>query len=481
MLKKIGLLTFGQGFNILINLLFLPYMSRALDYDAYGTYGQVVLIVSTLQVFLSLGLPQIINVELSKPQVHFKEVMSNNIALCLLLGLLGVGIVIGTQDYIVAFFKNESIRVPLLVFSLSLVFSIPYNSLNTYLIYQGRVKAAVWSSIFPNTLKVAGVVLVVYYFHSVTAIVWVLLGISIIQFLWLSILAKEHLGKKVKKQVMKSQLDMGLPLGLTSIVGILILYTDSLMVSSMLGVKEFAIFRNGAFEVPFLSSLYGSVAAVVLPEVSKMWQQGKKQEIAELKGKAILNTALLVYPILGVLIFYSQQLIVWYFGEAYQASAIIFSIYNLTLILRINDYQDVLIAANRGRTILIANVIAVILNGFLGYVLILKFQATGAAMSTIVSLLVLVVLLLIPIRKLLDKRLSTYLNLKKTSFVLFCSFLFGFIFCFFIPNYILKNVAVFYSLIFVILGIFVQYFVYWKFQIIDKEIWNKFIQKLMRK
>ncbi|HRP53616.1 MAG TPA: oligosaccharide flippase family protein [Fluviicola sp.] len=474
MLKKIGLLTFGQGFNILINLLFLPYMSRALDYDAYGTYGQVVLIVSTLQVFLSLGLPQIINVELSKPQVHFKEVMSNNIALCLLLGLLGVGIVIGTQDYIVAFFKNESIRVPLLVFSLSLVFSIPYNSLNTYLIYQGRVKAAVWSSIFPNTLKVAGVVLVVYYFHSVTAIVWVLLGISIIQFLWLSILAKEHLGKKVKKQVMLKQFNISLPLGFSSIIYSFILYTDSLIVSSMLGVKEFAIFRNGAFEVPFLSTLYGSVAAVILPEVSKLWQQGKKQEIAELKGKAILNTALLVYPILGVLIFYSQQLIVWYFGEAYQASAIIFSIYNLTLIFRINNYFDVLISAEKNKVILSILIISFIFNGLLCYLLVFNFQAIGGALSTVLSILLFSVLLTIYSVKLLNGEWKKYLNIRKTSFVLIFSMIMGYVFCFLLPQKVLNSESILIEFVLIVLCIVIQYYVYFKFKIIDNNIVEKF-------
>ena len=58
--KKIGILTFGQGINIFINILFMPYMARALSYELYGTYGQVLFIVSFLAGLLNFGLPQII-------------------------------------------------------------------------------------------------------------------------------------------------------------------------------------------------------------------------------------------------------------------------------------------------------------------------------------------------------------------------------------------------------------------------------------
>ena len=33
---KVATLLVGQGFNALVNFLFLPYLARALDYEAYG-------------------------------------------------------------------------------------------------------------------------------------------------------------------------------------------------------------------------------------------------------------------------------------------------------------------------------------------------------------------------------------------------------------------------------------------------------------
>jgi len=64
--KKIATLSLGQGINVLVNFLFLPYMARVFSYEDYGTYGQVLLVTSFLAALLSFGLPQIIYVYLNQ-------------------------------------------------------------------------------------------------------------------------------------------------------------------------------------------------------------------------------------------------------------------------------------------------------------------------------------------------------------------------------------------------------------------------------
>src|SRR5690606_13403404 len=92
--KNIGLLTLGQSLNLVVNLLFLPYMSRALDYESYGTYGQAVLIISTLTTILTMGLPQILNIFLADTQKDQSETLKANMFLSLSLGLIGVFLIV---------------------------------------------------------------------------------------------------------------------------------------------------------------------------------------------------------------------------------------------------------------------------------------------------------------------------------------------------------------------------------------------------
>ena len=59
-IKKIGILSLGQGINILVNISFLPYMARVLNYSDYGSYGQAILIVSFVGAVMTAGLPKIL-------------------------------------------------------------------------------------------------------------------------------------------------------------------------------------------------------------------------------------------------------------------------------------------------------------------------------------------------------------------------------------------------------------------------------------
>ena len=54
-LQQILFLLFGRGFNVLLSLLFLPYLARALDMVDYGSYGQTLLVVEIFKAILTCG------------------------------------------------------------------------------------------------------------------------------------------------------------------------------------------------------------------------------------------------------------------------------------------------------------------------------------------------------------------------------------------------------------------------------------------
>ena len=62
------------------------------------------------------------------------------------------------------------------------------------------------------------------------------------------------------------------------------------MISNMLSVEDYAIYRNGAFEVPFIATLYGSIGAIVLQDVARLWNSKRNVDILELKKDVISNT-----------------------------------------------------------------------------------------------------------------------------------------------------------------------------------------------
>ena len=69
----------------------------------------------------------------------------------------------------------------------------------------------------------------------------------------------------------------------------------------------------------------------------------------------------------------------------YSDSSLIFFVYCFLLLIRINDYQDILISADKTKIILYTVVSALLLNLFLNHILIKEIGSIGAAISSILS------------------------------------------------------------------------------------------------
>lgn len=385
--KRVATIAFGQGINVLVNFMFLPYMARALSISDYGTYGQVLLVTSFASALLASGLSKIIYVYLAR-EPKDESTFDSNLITAVCLGLIGAILLGFTADLIGNGLENEKISDLLKIFTWSIPFQIAYQSIVSKLIFVQRVKEVTSLNIGANLLKVTLVVLSIQLYSSLTLVFWSMLLSVVIQTIVALLIAKGGMNFNFNFNLRNglNQLKKGLPLGLTGLLGTGILYIDGLMVSKLLGLESYAIYRNGALEVPFIATIYSSIAAIVLPEVSKLFSRKKFDEIFDLKRKVIMNTIYIIYPILVFLLFFSSEIITVYLGERYAASAIIFSVFNLTLLIRINDYSDILLAASRSRQIFKYYLIAFIINIVLNVLFIRLFGSVGAALATVLSI-----------------------------------------------------------------------------------------------
>lgn len=387
-------------------------MARVLSVDDYGTYGQVLLIVSFALAFLNFGLSEILYVYLSKEELDIKSTLSSNVLSLIILGLIGAFLLFTTSSLFAGFLDNPKLDQLISIYAWTLVFQLPYQSITAWLIYNGKIKSVTLLSIFSNLMKVLLVVIVIQLYKSVELVFYSILLTSVVQFCVAFYLTRENYTKNIRFNSSFQQIKDGLPLGLTALFGTGILYVDGIMVSNMLGVESYAIYRNGAIEVPFISTIYASIAAIILPEVTKLFGKNKLDDIVRLKRRVITNSMGLIYPILVFLLFNSKGFIVAYLGSKYEASAIVFLIFNLTLLLRVNSYSDVLISANKGNLILKVYLIAFTINILLNFILINEFDRIGAATSTVISIFLVAFFQLYYTIKLLSTDLFKLLNIS---------------------------------------------------------------------
>lgn len=471
--KKIAILSFGQGINILVNFLFLPYMARVLDYESYGSYGQVLLITAFLAAILSFGLSQIIYVYLNK-SIDIKSVLSSNIFAAFLLGVLGVLFLVITSSFFASWLNNPSIGKLILVYSFSLFFTLPNQSINSFLIFTNKVKLSSFLIVFSNLLKVLLVVYAIQVHQSVyLALVGIVLS-QLVQFIIGLYFVRKSIGFIVDKALLLEQIKKGFPLGLTGILGAGILYVDGIMVSKLEGVQAFAIYRNGAIEVPFIATIYGSIATIILPEVSKLFSEHKFKEIIELKRKVIMNTIMLTYPILVFLLFNSTELITAYLGKKYETSAIIFAVFNLTLLYRVNDYSDILIAANKSKYILYYYTITFFTNLILNYYFIQLWGGVGAAIGTVLSISLLAFLQIRKSLEIIACKIKQLIDLKNLFHMLISSIFFAILLNWSLNSFFEKKIKL---LLFTVIYFPIIYLYLIKFNLFSVELFKKLLPR----
>ena len=402
----------------------LPYLARALTVEEYGTYGQVLLIASIVNIIFSVGLAKVIFVQFAKEKDRENDVFISNLILSAIMGIIGAFLVFAFSSYLGELFNNESVGYLIKYYIVYVVFIIISASLNSTLIHFEKVKILAIIGVGINLFRIVLLFIAIQYFHSLLI---ALCSLVVTGFLEMTIklfyIPKKLFFGRFDKLLSIDQLKIGIPLGITGMLSMIFKYTDGLMVSSLLTPKEYAYFRMGAIDIPLLSTIYVAVMTIVLPEVTKLFAEGKIREISKLKQKAITNSVALIYPTLIFILLFGEAFITLYLGEKYSKSVSIFILYNIILFIRVNDYRDVLIAALKTKTILYYVIISLILNILLNFVLIYYFNLIGAVIASIISFYFLAFILLRKTIKLLDAKYTDFFDFKVISKVFLISLL----------------------------------------------------------
>jgi len=151
-IKNISTLIFGKGINLIINIIFMPYLARALSVTDYGTYGQTLMTVDIIKTLFSGGLAIIIFVYLSSA-INKKEVISSNFFLSILLGVAGYVLTIIFSNQLGILFNNNHLPLYISIYGVSVLFAIPNTILFSLLIFYKKIRSYTKIIIFINLLR----------------------------------------------------------------------------------------------------------------------------------------------------------------------------------------------------------------------------------------------------------------------------------------------------------------------------------------
>lgn len=362
-------------------------LSHLLAADAYGTFRQIWLLNRNSLNIFAVGIGLSIYYFIPRVPVHERRPLAIQSALILaVLGLVLSGALVLGAEPIARLMNNPALAPLLRIFGLypllvlpttlaeSLLLSLERTGLlSLYYVVDrvGLVIVAAAAALWSGELTVVFTALLVYGALE-------LVGCTL---LLRSVLRHESAEPPVWR--VREQLAFALPSGLANLADVVNAEIDKLITTMWFTAAQFAVYANGAFEVPFFGVIVGSVSAVMLPRYARAYQAGDGRTVVALWHESVGQIAMLLIPATVFLFIGATALIPLLFSAKYADSALIFRIYLLALLPKLAWYGPMLVAMGHNRAPLYGSVTAIVLNAALAWALVHSVGLPGPAIATV--------------------------------------------------------------------------------------------------
>jgi O-antigen/teichoic acid export membrane protein len=380
----------GSSVSILSGIIFSVVASRYLSKYDYGTYRQTFLIFDIVSPILLLGLPTSLYHLLTREKHDSKGILIDSLFLLLLGGIMfGLSLLCFKNLLVHYFFENPHLFETLNYLSIYPIFFLPTTLVPVVLVLANKTRTLSIFTITTTFLTTLGSVLVVFILRSSSALVVTRILIAAVVLPPSLILIFNHIKGSWRIPdflSIKSIIRFSIPIGFATMLGALTMQTHSIIVSFFCTPDQFAVYVNGAIEIPVISVITGSITTVIMSEMSQMCGEKRFVAALDLFRDAALTSAFFLFPTFFFFLIASKQFIVLMYSIEYIKSVVPFVTYLFVIPVRIITYGSALIALGFSREILIRSVFDLIINLILCVFCVYFFGINGAALSLVVSL-----------------------------------------------------------------------------------------------
>ena len=338
---------FSFGFGIVSSMI----LSRYFNKGDYGTYKQVLYIYHTLLTVFTLGLPKAYSFFLPRsPISQAKSIIRKITRLFYVLGGVFSLLLFFGAAFIADIMNNQDLTLALRIFAIVPLLMLPTMGLEGILATYRKTKFMAIYTIVTRIVMLLCVALPVVFFN--VGYIGSIIGFVISSFVaFLLALYFKYL--PVRDQVDDSSditfreiFQFSIPILFASLWGMLINSTDQFFISRYFGTEAFAEFSNGAIEIPFISMIIGSSAAVLTPLLSgKMDNFAKeKASIESLWKNSLLKSIMMIYPMIVFFILDANLIMTTLYGSSYEVSGDYFIIKSLINIVKVVPFYPFLIS-----------------------------------------------------------------------------------------------------------------------------------------
>jgi len=387
---KVMIMSSGQALTALVGLVIAAVLTRVFTQQDYASYRQTLLAYTFAVPFVTLGFDRALFYFLPGDEKRSRGILVEN-----LLWLFGAGVLlslfllIGGNRLLAIRFANPDLDRLLLLLLPYPMLMLPATSLAACLMASNHTEEVAGFNVGSRLLMCFVIVVpCILWATPATAIIGMVVGAIVTTSVALILMFRACSKGSWRPTVegIKKQIRFSIPLGLATLVGSVSLTLDQVMVAAICTPAVFAVYVNGAMEIPLIGMITGSTTSVLIVDYARLYNEGHISEIISLIHRAMIKCAIILFPSMVFLMCMAPELMCFVFGASYASSAIPFRIYLLMLPVRVLTFGAVLQATGHSRKVLIQSALSLVTNALFLWWAIHHFGPLLAPIGPVMSL-----------------------------------------------------------------------------------------------
>ncbi|MBE6617239.1 MAG: hypothetical protein E7627_04785 [Ruminococcaceae bacterium] len=422
--KRIGgasadaiLLTIIKLITAAMGLVVSRLLSEHLAVRDYGTYSQMLLLVSSISAVTIFGMMDGVNFfyatkkETGEQESYIATMFALQVTVSTVAGIM----VLAFTSPLVRYFNNKELA-PILIFAAVLPFlqNIMFMS-QALFVAVGKARLLAYRNFVVSLIRLVVVYIVAMLVPNITIVLTTsaVLDIGQIMFFWI-VLNKNGCYirlRRIQPKLIKNILRYCTPMAVYIMINSLNRDLDKYLVSLVTDTETLALYANASKQLPF-DILMSSFCTVLVPYITRYISE-KKNDMASNTYKLFLE---ITYISTGILccaaLASAPQFMKLLYSNKYTAGLAIFCVYILVDLVKFTNITLVLTAAGKTRWLMTLGFATIGLNAVLNVICYKLMGLIGPAIATLATTALMGLLMMICNAKVLNTRLSAFFDLK---------------------------------------------------------------------
>ena len=391
MFKNMSWLLVSQILTSIFAFIWTVLLARYLGVNDYGILGFAVSLTAMLGVIDDLGISTHIVRHIATDYDSAPKYLGNAIPLKLIFAALKIII---TLIVLIVMGRNEFTITIVVLFSLEMVFKSYINLFNgSFQAFEEGKYQGIGNTLM-NTNTLIFILISIYTDLGLIGVAFSYILANITALAYDYYVLNKHIVKpkyEFDLAFCKKITLLSLPFAVTGILYTIYYSIDVVMLTGMIGDYATGIYNATYKLISVLTLFYGVYTAVIFPVMSKLYKNDKSMLLISFE-KSIKYLMMIIIPLAVATMFYSLDIIQLIYGHQYDAASSVLSIliWTVCLLFISGACNTLLNASHKEVSVTKIYAAAAIFNFVLNLFMIPQFSYNGAAVTTVLSDLLIV-------------------------------------------------------------------------------------------